>query len=257
MMPLAADRIRQQRPRNDVYYFPVIGSTMTEAGRLASAGAPHGTVVVADEQTAGIGRLGRHWLSSADAGIYCSILLRIPIATRELPIVTLALGLATAEAIQRSTRLACDLRWPNDVLVNEHKVAGILAQLQDDCIIAGIGINVNQDSLPDDLRTPATSLRMALGEEVTREALLVSLLECVDEFCALLVEQGPSAILRAFANASSYVLHRRVIYETERGSRKGVTAGLDNNGFLKVRSDSGLVEILYTGGVRPDTGRPL
>lgn len=256
-MPLAADRIREQCPRNELHYFPVIGSTMTEAARLASEGAPHGTVVIADEQTAGIGRLGRHWLSSADAGIYCSILLRIPIAKRELPLATLALGLATAEAIQRSTKLACDLRWPNDVLVNEQKVAGILAQLYDECIVAGIGINVNQDSLPGDLRTPATSLRMALGTKVTREPLLVSLLECVEEFCALLVEQGPSAILRAFANASSYVLHRRVIYETDHGSRKGVTAGLDNNGFLTVRNDSGLVETLYTGGVRPDTGRPL
>jgi BirA family biotin operon repressor/biotin-[acetyl-CoA-carboxylase] ligase len=100
-------------------------------------------------------------------------------------------------------------------------------------------------------------LRIALQEEVAREPLLISLLECVDEFCALLMEQGPTAILRAFANASSYVLHRRVIYETDLGSRKGVTAGLDNNGFLKVRNDSGIVETLYTGGVRPDTGRPL
>ncbi|HXE14871.1 MAG TPA: biotin--[acetyl-CoA-carboxylase] ligase [Bryobacteraceae bacterium] len=256
-MPLAADRIREHRPGNELHYFPVIGSTMTEAARLATEGAPHGTVVVADEQTAGVGRLGRHWLSSAGDGVYCSILLRIPIAKRELPLATLALGLATAEAIQRSTKLACDLRWPNDVLVNEHKVAGILAQLHDECIIAGIGINVNQESLPGDLRTPATSLRMALREEVAREPLLISLLECVDEFCALLIEQGPTAILRAFANASSYVLHRRVIYDTDLGSRKGVTAGLDNNGFLKVRNDSGLVETLYTGGVRPDIGRPL
>lgn len=256
-MPLAADRIREHRPGNELHYFPVIGSTMTEAARLATEGAPHGTVVVADEQTAGVGRLGRHWLSSAGDGVYCSILLRIPIAKRELPLATLALGLATAEAIQRSTKLACDLRWPNDVLVKEHKVAGILAQLQDDCIIAGIGINVNQETLPSDLRTPATSLRMTLGEEVAREPLLVSLLECIDEFCSLLIEQGASAILRAFANASSYVLHRRVIYETDCGSRKGVTAGLDNNGFLKVRNDSGLVETLYTGGVRPDIGRPL
>jgi BirA family biotin operon repressor/biotin-[acetyl-CoA-carboxylase] ligase len=98
---------------------------------------------------------------------------------------------------------------------------------------------------------------MALGEEVAREPLLVSLLECVDEFCALLIEQGPSAVLRAFTNASSYILHRRVIYETDHGSHKGVTAGLDNNGFLKVRNDFGLVETLYTGGVRPDTGQPL
>ena len=253
-MPLAIELIREQRPRNSIHYFPVTGSTMTEAARLAAEGAPGGTVVVADEQTAGIGRLGRHWLSSAEAGIYCSILLRIPVSNRELPVVTLALGLATAEAIERKTALSCDLRWPNDVLVNERKTAGILAQLHDACIVAGIGINVNQDHLPDDLRTPATSLRKALGHEMPREPLLISLLECVDEFCGLLIEQGSGAVLKAFSKASSYALHRRVVYETDRGPQKGVTLGLDDNGFLRVRDDSGVLQTLYTGGVRPDLG---
>jgi BirA family biotin operon repressor/biotin-[acetyl-CoA-carboxylase] ligase len=254
-MPLAIELIREQRPQNQFHYFPVIGSTMTEAARLALEGAPGGTVVVADEQTAGVGRLGRHWLSNAGAGIYCSILLRIPVATRELPVMTLALGLATAEAIQKKTSLSCDLRWPNDVLIHERKTAGILAQLHDSCIVAGIGINVNQDSLPDDLRTPATSLKIELGRGVPREPLLISLLECVDDFCGLLVEKGAGAILSAFTRASSYVLHRRVLYETDYGLRKGVTAGLDENGFLRVRDDSGLLQTLYTGGVRPDTGQ--
>ncbi|MFZ0590672.1 MAG: biotin--[acetyl-CoA-carboxylase] ligase [Bryobacteraceae bacterium] len=251
-MPLDIAFIQEQRPQNAIHYFPVIGSTMIEAARLALEGSPHGTVVVADEQTAGIGRLGRHWISEAEAGIYCSVLLRIPISMRELPVVTLALGLATGEAIQRKTRLACDLRWPNDVLVNERKVAGILAQLHESSIVAGIGINVNQSSMPDDLRTPATSLRMALNHEVAREPLLIALLECLDEFCALLVEQGSGAILQAFAAASSYTLHRRIVFEGDRGQAKGVTVGLDDNGFLRVRDDSGRVQTLYAGSVRPE-----
>jgi BirA family transcriptional regulator, biotin operon repressor / biotin---[acetyl-CoA-carboxylase] ligase len=251
-MPLDIALIQEQRPQNAIHYFPVIGSTMTEAARLAAEDHPHGTVVLADEQTAGMGRLGRHWISEAEAGIYCSVLLRFPVLPRELPIVTLALGLATGEAIQRKTKLACDLRWPNDVLVNERKVAGILAQLHETCIVAGIGINVNQNSLPADLRTPATSLRMALGREMTREPLLISLLECLDEFCSLLVEQGSSAVLKAFSAASSYALHRRVVYETDLGPRKGLTLGLDDNGFLRLQDDSGLFQTLYTGGVRPD-----
>ncbi len=252
VMPLDIALIREQRPQNAIHYFAVIGSTMTEAARLALEGSPHGTVVVADEQTAGIGRLGRHWISEAEAGIYCSVVLRIPISTRQLPLVTLALGLATGEAIQRKTRLACDLRWPNDVLVSERKVAGILAQLHEASIVAGIGINVNQSSMPGDLRTPAASLRMALNQEVAREPLLIALLECLDEFCALLVGQGAGAILQAFSAASSYTLHRRIVFEDDRGQAKGITLGLDDNGFLRVRDDSGRVQTLYAGSVRPE-----
>lgn len=254
-MPLDVDVIREQRPQNVIHYFAVIGSTMTEAARLAGESAPHGTVVVADEQTAGVGRFGRQWHSEADAGIYCSVLLRLPIAPSAVPIVTLALGLATAEAIERTTGLACDLRWPNDVLVNEHKVAGILAQLHEDCVVAGIGINVNQSSLPENLRTPATSLRAAAnGRVFSRERLLVNLLEALDDFCGMLLESGPDSILKAFSAASSYVVHRRVVFEGNQGSQKGITAGLDDNGFLRVRDEAGAMQIIYTGGIRSDLG---
>src|SRR5689334_3225599 len=133
-MPLDINVISEARAQNAIHYFPTIGSTMTEAARLAAEGAEHGTVVLADEQTSGIGRFGRHWLSERETGIYISVLLRLPIAPRDLPVMTLALGLATREAIEQRTRLACDLRWPNDVLVNDQKVAGILAQLHDSCV---------------------------------------------------------------------------------------------------------------------------
>jgi BirA family transcriptional regulator, biotin operon repressor / biotin---[acetyl-CoA-carboxylase] ligase len=250
-MPLDLEKIREARPQNAFHFFPSLGSTMVEAAKLAASAAPHGTVVLADEQTAGIGRLGRSWHSEAGAGIYCSILLRLALPPGEIPIATLLLGLATAEAIQQVTSLACDLRWPNDVLIDERKVAGILAQLSGDCVIAGIGINVNQTELPANLRTPGTSLRMASGgTPQSREKLLIDLLQAIDNFCVLLKEDGPAAILRSFAAASSYALHRRVIIE-ETG-RKGVTAGLDNTGFLLVRYESGEVERIAAGGVRPD-----
>jgi BirA family biotin operon repressor/biotin-[acetyl-CoA-carboxylase] ligase len=252
-MPLDASLVSEQRPQNAIHYFAVIGSTMTEAARLASQGAPHGTIVVADEQTAGIGRFGRQWHSEAETGIYCSVLLRLGIAPNAIPLVTLALGLATAEAIQRTTNLACDLRWPNDVLVNGEKVAGILAQLHDGCVVAGIGINVNQALLPENLRTPATSLRIAAGGRVfSRERLLIQLLESVEEFCAMLVEKGADYVLGAFSAASSYVLHRRVVFEGSQGFQKGVTMGLDPSGFLRVRDDAGVTQTVYTGGIRPD-----
>lgn len=250
-MPLDVARIRALRPQHTVHYFASIASTMTEAGRLATSGSPHGTVILAEEQTAGVGRLGRSWTSPSEVGIYCSILLRLSLPSASFPIASLMLGLSTAEAIEKSTALACDLRWPNDVLINDRKVAGILTHLVDNCIVAGIGINVNQMSFPPDLRTPATSLCLASdGQVQSREDVVVALLESVDSFSSMLASQGPPAILRAFTLASSYALDRRVVVE-ENGAR-GVTAGLDENGFLLVQSDSGRLERIATGGVRPD-----
>lgn len=224
---------------------------MQEATRLATAAARHGTVVLADEQIAGMGRLGRTWESKAELGVYCSLVLRMQLAPSNLPVASLLLGLATAEAIQTSTHLACDLRWPNDVLIHECKVAGILIHLVEGCIIAGVGINVNHTALPPGLRTPATSLRIESdGRLHSREDLIVALLEAVDFFCSLLANEGTKSILRAFTAASSYAIERRVIIE-ENGM-KGVTAGLDENGFLLVRSDNGDIERVASGGIRPD-----
>ena len=225
---------------------------MNEASRLSRLGAPHGTVVLADTQTQGVGRLGRSWISQPGVGIYCSVLLRLAVPPAQLPLGSLVIGLATAEAIQQSTALTCDLRWPNDVLIGERKVAGVLAQLVDHCIIAGIGINVNQTQMPKNLRTPATSLRMAANGRVqVREDLIVHLLASLDSFCDLLVEDGADTVLRAFTAASSYVTNRRVVVE-ENGLR-GVTAGLDRSGFLLVESETGQLLRVSSGGVRPDS----
>src|SRR5262249_60120804 len=103
------------------------------------------------EQTAGQGRYGRYWFSESESGLYASIVLKPSVSSATLPVLMLALGLATAEAIARSTDLECDLRWPNDVLIGDKKVAGILVQLQDRFVIAGIGINVNHAEFPPDL----------------------------------------------------------------------------------------------------------
>lgn len=250
-MPLDIERIRRACPGNRIIYRRMIDSTMIEASSLVSSGAGHGTVILADEQTAGMGRLGRSWVSVAEAGIYSSILLRLNLNAANLPVASLVMGLATAEAIQKSTQLVCDLRWPNDVLIQERKVAGILTHLVDTCIVAGVGVNVNQTSFPADLRTPATSVRIESGgREQSRESILIHLLEEIDTFSSMLDTAGPESILRAFTSASSYALHRRVIIE-ETGE-KGITAGLDTNGFLLVNLDRGKLERVAAGGVRSD-----
>jgi BirA family biotin operon repressor/biotin-[acetyl-CoA-carboxylase] ligase len=246
---LNIDWIRAARAANPIHFFETVGSTMTEAANLADAGAAHATVVLAEEQSAGIGRLGRAWLSPPGAGIYCSIVLRLKLPPGSAPIASLLVGLATADAIQKTTNLLCDLRWPNDVLIGERKVAGILTHLIADSVIAGIGINVNQLAFPNDLRTPATSLRMeSSGRPQSREQVIVQLLESMDLFCEKLENEGVAEILRAFSAASSYARNRRVIVE-ESGAW-GTTSGLDENGFLLIRFDDGQTQRLATGGVR-------
>jgi BirA family biotin operon repressor/biotin-[acetyl-CoA-carboxylase] ligase len=236
----------------EVHRFASVASTMTTAAELARSGAESGTVVVADEQTGGQGRLGRSWHSEKGAGLYATFILRPGLSSDSMPVVTLALGLATAEAMSRTAGVACDLRWPNDVLVNDRKCAGILAQLQETAVLAGIGINVNHTSFPDDIAATATSLRLATGREHSVEALLAALRTAVDGHLDLLRHGGRNELLRAFEHASSYVQGRRVLVDTPDRVLRGATDGLDEQGFLWLRQDDGKRTLIIAGGVRPE-----
>jgi BirA family biotin operon repressor/biotin-[acetyl-CoA-carboxylase] ligase len=235
---LDIDRIRAAFPGRRIDYHASIDSTMR-----AAVGLETGSVVLAEEQTAGQGRLGRAWHSEAGAGIYCSI------ALRPAPALTLALGLAAQSAILEATGLTCDIRWPNDLLLGGKKVAGILVQAADGKAIGGIGINVNQIAFPPQLAPEATSLRLQWGGPPglpsSTEIVLV-LLAAIDSF----VELDKDAVLRLFAQSSSYARGRRVTVEQPDGAIEGTTAGLDPSGFLIVRKDDGTDTLVLAGGVR-------
>jgi BirA family biotin operon repressor/biotin-[acetyl-CoA-carboxylase] ligase len=241
--------VQTRLPDRRIDWYPVIDSTMSAAAELARSGSPSGTVVGADEQTAGIGRLGRSWNSQAESGLYVSIILRLAVPGSAVPLVMLALGLAAKQAIESLTSLRVDLRWPNDVLVDGFKCAGILAHWEGDAIIAGIGINVSQKEFPSGLDTPATSLLLR-GARVKREDLLVELLESVDSFLDVL-SRHTDEILRRFVESSSYAKGRRVRVQQEGRTLEGVTCGLDASGFLLLREDSGIETTILAGGVRP------
>jgi len=228
-------RLRGAFPDRQILYFDEIDSTQ----RVAAANDP-GTIVLADRQLAGQGRHGHTWHSEAGAGIYMSMPLE------PLPLLTLALGIATVEAIAQATGIQCDIRWPNDLMLDNRKVAGILVQLIDLTAIAGIGINVNHTQFPGDIEGLATSLRQHAGREISREDILLALIPAIKSVAA----EESETILRLFTHASSYAAGRRVIVDQPGGIITGTTAGLDPAGFLIVRKDDGTDTLILAGGVR-------
>lgn len=234
-MSIDVAQVRAALPGRTVQHYRSVPSTMDIAAEL-----PVGAVVVADEQTAGQGRHGHTWHSEAGAGLYVSMVMETA------PVLTLALGLAAQQAIQETTGIACDLRWPNDVMLGGRKVAGILVQLVEGKAIAGIGINLNHTAFPDDLAGEATSLRLHADREVNGTKLLIALLNAVENFAS----EDQESILRLFTHASSYAAGRRVTVEQADGVISGITAGLDAAGFLIVRKDDGTETLILAGGVR-------
>ncbi|HEX8984744.1 MAG TPA: biotin--[acetyl-CoA-carboxylase] ligase [Bryobacteraceae bacterium] len=252
-MPLDLATLRAALPARELVYLDVCESTMTEAARLAESGAPSGTIVAAERQTAGQGRYRRLWHSEPESGLYVSFVLRLALRQESAPVLSLALGLATAEAIARAADLRADLRWPNDVLFGEKKCAGILTQMEAGAFIAGIGINVNHESFPPELDAIATSLRIASGRPQSRESVLIHLAATVDSFTRMLAEGGPEPVLAMFSRSSSYVHGKPVTVDLGEGPVDGITDGLDSSGFLLLRRPDGTRTTILAGGVRPRT----
>ena len=198
-----------------------------------------------------MGRMGRRWYSESGQGLYLSAVLRTAVPPAQLPGLTLALGLAAKRAIEEIAELDCDLRWPNDVLVAGRKVCGILTQLHSGAVVAGIGINLNQRDFPLELEPIATSLDREGASNFSREDLLVRLLDCVEEYTRLYCEDGREIVYRAFRMNSTYVEGKRVIVDLDGRSLRGITEGLDSEGFLLLRTEDGKRVTILAGGVRP------
>lgn len=239
--------------RHIVHYFRT-DSTNVVALRLAAEGAEHGTVVVAEEQTAGRGRLGRKWFSEKSSGIYASIILRPPLSPAAAPVLTLMAGLAAQKAICSVTSLKVDIRWPNDLLVNGKKVCGILTEMNAEvdrlhAVVLGIGINVNHSTLPPELESIATSLRMEAHRVISRVHVLAALLREIERYYQLLLKSGNKAIAERWEAASTFAHGRRINVATAAGKVPATTAGVDASGALKVQYDDGRQESLIAGEV--------
>jgi BirA family biotin operon repressor/biotin-[acetyl-CoA-carboxylase] ligase len=237
------------------HYFK-IGSTNTAAMEAASAGAPEGSVFLAEQQTAGRGRGGHSWHSAQSDGIYCSVILRPALPPSDALILSLAAGLAVHAAVRQiDSRVRADLKWPNDLLIEGKKFCGILTEMNAEAtrvryLVIGIGINVNQTKFPADLSDTATSLRLATGSAWSRMELCATLLKSLErEYHDFLNKaDGCESILRRFQERSSSVRGQKVRVE-ENGGFEGVSDGLDSRGFLRVHSGD-TVRTVLSGTVR-------
>lgn len=239
-----------------IHFSPVTESTNSDALAAARGDAHHGSVWLADEQTSGRGRGGHGWHSAAGEGLYVSVLLRPALAAARLLLLPFAAGLAAAEAIHAVSGLTVDLRWPNDLLIGPQKAGGILVEtrtyskkLLPAVAVVGVGINVHQRSSPSGLATPATSLDLAAGRRISRQLLLVALLRSLEHETRALAAEGAAAAIAARMEAgSTWIRGRRVAVHGPQACT-GLTAGLDEHGFLRVETTAGLVTV-QTGGIR-------
>jgi BirA family biotin operon repressor/biotin-[acetyl-CoA-carboxylase] ligase len=255
---LTPDMLRQRLKGSlfgkHIYHFFKTDSTNRVALELGHAGEPEGTVVLAEEQTAGKGRAGRAWQSERAAGIYVTLLLRPRLAPVQAPLLTMMAGLSARTAIEVQTGLAADLKWPNDLILGGKKVGGILTEMHAEpsqvrFVIVGIGLNVNQEKFPGELGTTASSLRIETGKQVSRLELLVTLLREFENDYNRFLREGPAGVTEKFETVSSYARGKRVRVTNGSASFAGTTAGLGPEGLLLVKRDDGQVVTVISGDV--------
>jgi BirA family transcriptional regulator, biotin operon repressor / biotin---[acetyl-CoA-carboxylase] ligase len=229
-------------------------STNTELARLASEGAEEGLSIVADEQTAGRGRLQRAWSSPSGAGLYFSILLRPRLSQDYWPLITFMAALAVGDALSEACNLQTDIKWPNDLLTGERKICGILAEGIDTpsgcAVIVGIGINLTQDAFPVELANVATSITAAIGRQPERETILAGLLRSLSRWYSLLNEPaGREKVVAAWASRSSYASGKLVQVSNGDEMWQGTTCGVEHDGALRLETASGEIRLIRAGDV--------
>lgn len=229
---------------HQLHYYEEIGSTNDEAFRFGIQGAPEGTVLVAESQSGGKGRMQRVWHSPAGANIYTSVILRPHFEPAHATQISIAAGVAVAETLGPYCRSKVLLKWPNDVLIDGKKVCGILSQMKMsgnaiDFIVAGIGINVNlnREQFPQDIQSIATSLAMEAGREISREELIISLYENLSKWYRELLQSGFAPIREKWLCLSPMIGQTvSVLFREEAVS--GKATGLGEDGSLILLTDT-------------------
>lgn len=239
--------------RKEIAYFTELDSTNRKAKEMAAQGAPEGTLVVAEAQTRGRGRIGRNWYSPSQTGIYTSLILRPKLPPNEAPKITLVTGVAVAETLLTVTPLKPDIRWPNDILVRGRKICGILTETSTemdaiDFVVVGVGVNVNSREFPDDLREIATSMYVETGSTFDRVMLLQEFLLQFERLYTTFLHSGFESIGKRWGELSILLGKGVTVHMIDR-TCKGRVMKLDRDGALIIRAENGDLEKIYSGDI--------
>lgn len=258
---LTAEELRARLQTNvvgrDILCFEQTDSTNLQALRLAEQGAVDGTILIAETQASGKGRLGRRWLSPSGVNLYTSIILRPPIPPRDAPHLTFLSAVAVVRAISDVCGLSARVKWPNDILLQGRKVAGLLNELSAEtdaihAVVLGIGLNINMaaDQFPPDLRYPATSLAIAGQQTFSRIDLACALYRQLDELYLAYLRDGFTPIRLAW-EANCDLVGQKVRVDCGKQQLTGNVTGIDADGALLLKAANGQIERILAGDVIP------
>lgn len=250
----------KQRLKTDIigkkiYLFDEIDSTNRKALRLGAAGAKEGTLVLAESQTKGKGRLGRIWYSPKGVNLYISIILRPLIPLTEAQFITIVAAVSIAETMRKVADIKPGIKWPNDIMIKGKKIAGILTELisgrdKVNYIVLGMGINLNMDlsSAPEEIRNRAGSLREAFGSYIDRTYFLALLLSEFESYY-LRFKEGERRGIMDIYTSYSVTLGRRIRINSHGLSIEGLVAGFGSDGALLIKKDDGAIETMLSGDI--------
>ncbi len=241
---------------NEIVFYESIDSTNALAMELAEKGAPHGTVVIADRQAKGKGRLGRTWVSPPRSNIYMSVILRPEIETEDATLLTIMAAVSCAKGVMKSTGLKAEIKWPNDLMISSKKLGGILTEMKSDpdgivFAVIGIGINVNSKTkkdFPPDIRGIATSIREELGKIQSRTFIIAEILKETEHWYRVLLTEGRKPLFDEWKRLSS-TLGRKVRVTAGDNVFTGVAEDIDKGGMLILRLPSGMLKKISSGDV--------
>ncbi|WP_079509531.1 biotin--[acetyl-CoA-carboxylase] ligase [Mesobacillus jeotgali] len=240
----------------NLHYHESVESTQKIAYKLAYENAEEGTIVIAEEQTAGRGRMDRKWHSPKYTGIWMSILLRPKIPIPKAPQLTLITAVGVVQAIEEVTGLLPEIKWPNDIMINGKKITGILTELQAESdrinsVIIGIGINVNsaEEDFPEEIKQVASSLAIETGREIDREQLIRTILEKLEKLYLLYLEKGFFPI-KLMWESYAVSIGKQITARTITGEIKGKAIGITEDGVLLIEDNTGTIHNIYSADIK-------
>lgn len=247
-------RITTKWAGRDVIYFPKTDSTNLRAKTAGEQGSLHGTLFVADQQTAGRGRRGRRWESPVGENVYMTLLLRPKISPDKAAMLTLVMALSVAEGLWQACQVRAEIKWPNDLVVNGRKICGILTEMIAEVdyihyVVIGIGINVNQREFPGDLKGTATSLRNETGRQIVRGEMIVRILERFEKNYEIFTAAEDLSGLQEAYNQRLINRDREVTVLDPAGEYTAHARGIDQQGELVVETPDGEIRKIFSGEI--------